>query len=131
MAKIYIHSWRTKQMFEMPTFESAACAALHSKGDLIVKLDLSDENCPDINEDSVIYTYIPAVVKIGNISFRSRYGWMHSVHPKGDNTPANYTGDFVGRNDLIDALDNNERRNLWVYIWPIGGDSLPLGTNNN
>lgn len=129
MAKVYIQSYKTNQMFEMPTFESAAAASLYGKGDLIVKIDLSDEDPPQIDGNSVVYTYVPAVVTIGMISFSSRHGWMHSVHPKGNNTPANYTGDFVGREDLFKALDNNERESLWVYIWPIDGDSFPLGTH--
>lgn len=126
MAKIYLYDCDSREMHEEESLETAAEKALKSKTSQMIKLDLSDGIYPEIKDDSCLKTYTPKVKEVGSIRFSSRYGWMCSIHPNGNDTSDVFSGDFIGNFD-IDLFGYEKSPNLWLYIWPIDGEGMPLG----
>ena len=125
MAKVYLYDWKERQnVAESSHLEPIAIAALASSGKYEVIIKDLDELI-EVEEDSVLNTYVPEAKQYGPIRISSKFGWNYQLYISGKLI---WSGSFDA-SVFEDAFSASKHGAVEMVIWPIEADGLPLGTN--
>ena len=125
MAKVYLYDWKArKNVAESEQIEPIALVALASNGKYEVVITDIDEPI-EVEDDSVLNTYIPSPKQYGPVKVSSAYGWNYQMWISGRLI---WSGSF-DKSVLEDVFSATKHGEVELVLWPIESGGLPLGTN--
>lgn len=125
MARVYLYDWKSREnVADSAIVEPIALACLAGGGKYEIVIKDIDEMI-EVDDDSVLNTYVPEPRKIGSIKISSAYGWNYQLWCNGRLI---WSGSF-STSVFEDAFVTSKHGKVELVIWPIEADGLPVATN--